>query len=91
MIEGMPAITITLLDPEAGRARDLVLHQRGAVRDARHAHARLVELAADLGHAFLQDARPLPGDDSSGTPNALATHSAVMSSCVGPMPPVVNT
>src|SRR5579875_1778496 len=28
---------------------------------------------------------------SHGTPKAAATHSLVMSSCVGPMPPVVNT
>ena len=28
---------------------------------------------------------------TSGTSNAVAMHSAVMSSCVGPMPPVVNT
>ena len=31
------------------------------------------------------------GSSTSSTPNASATHSAVMSSCVGPMPPVVNT
>jgi len=31
------------------------------------------------------------GCGSHGTPNAAATHSLVMSSCVGPMPPVVNT
>ena len=29
-------------------------------------------------------------DERALTPNALATASAVMSSCVGPMPPVVN-
>ena len=31
------------------------------------------------------------GCGSQGTPNAAAMHSLVMSSCVGPMPPVVNT
>ena len=31
------------------------------------------------------------GSTSIVTPNALATQSAVMSSWVGPMPPVVNT
>ena len=42
-------------DPEAGRCRDLVEHQIGAGRNARHAHARLVELAAGLGQALAQD------------------------------------
>src|SRR6185312_14533876 len=31
------------------------------------------------------------GCGSHGTPKAAATHSLVISSCVGPMPPVVNT
>ena len=31
------------------------------------------------------------GCGSHGTPNAAATHSLVMSSWVGPMPPVVKT
>jgi hypothetical protein len=31
------------------------------------------------------------GSLSIGTPNAFATHSAVMSPCVGPIPPVVKT
>ena len=38
-----------IADPEAGRAGHFVGDQRGALRNARHAHARLVELAAGLG------------------------------------------
>ena len=33
-------------DPDAGRARHLVEHEIGALRDARHPHARLVHLAS---------------------------------------------
>ena len=75
---------------EAGRDRDRVLDQLGAVGNARHAQARRRQLHAAALEALAQEQRPL-GWTSMPTPNALATQSAVMSSWVGPMPPVVNT
>jgi len=82
---------MTLPSQKPGAAETLLWTEIGAGRDAGHAHARLVHLArrswASRALRIL-DRRA----DRSRSPrrNALATHSAVMSSWVGPMPPVVN-
>ena len=44
-----------IAEPEAGRGRDFVVNEIGAGRDARHAHARLVHLAAGLRQPLAQD------------------------------------
>ena len=52
MIDGTPAITMTLPIQKPG-APDTLLSTRSApCGDARHAHARLVHLAAHLGDAL---------------------------------------
>ena len=66
-------------------------HELGAVGNARHAQARLVQLDAARLVVRLHDRQRARGSTSMPTPNALATQSAVMSSWVGPMPPVVKT
>jgi hypothetical protein len=69
-----------IADPEAGRARHLIGDQFGAVRDARHAQARLVQLAADLGHAFFEDfdgARMMMDFDAEGLGNAVGGYVVV--------------
>src|SRR5215813_4142454 len=55
MIEGTPAITITLPIPEARRPRHLVEDEIRALGDARHAQACLVHLGAGRLHPFVQD------------------------------------
>ena len=44
-----------IAEPEAGRCRHLVVDEVGAGRDARHAHARLVEFAAGLLQPVAED------------------------------------
>ena len=90
MIIGTPAMTMDIADPEARRGGDGVDDELGALRDARHAQPRLVRLDAALLPARLEHGARLRLIGSA-TPKALATQSAVMSSCVGPMPPVVKT
>ena len=57
MIEGTPAITMTLPSQKTGAAEILFSSSNGALRDPRHAQACLVELhrrrpgAEDLDHA----------------------------------------
>src|SRR5262249_14380353 len=55
MIEGTPAITITLPIPEARRPRHLVEDEIRALGDARHAQACLVHLGAGRLNPFVQD------------------------------------
>ena len=90
MIGGTPAMTMTLPSLKPGRDRHLVVHQLGAGRNAGHAHARLVHLDAGLRDALDHDrerARSYVDADAE----RLGDESAVMSSWVGPMPPVVKT
>ena len=54
-----------------------------------HLHARRVDLLGRI--VGEQPALGLGVAPDSGAPNALATQAEVMSSWVGPMPPVVNT
>ena len=76
-------------DPEARRDGNRIVDVLGAARHARHALARVGELHLALGIVRGEQGSAF-ASYSHGTPNALATESAVMSSCVGPMPPVVN-
>jgi len=57
MIEGTPAITITLPIPEARRPRHLVEDEIRALGDARHAQACLVHLGAGRLNPFVRRAR----------------------------------
>ena len=78
MIEGTPAITITLPIQKPGAPDHLVEDEFRALGNARHAQARLVHLGAGRLHPFVQDGeRARIAVD--GTPNAFATQSAVMS------------
>ncbi len=81
-----------IADGEAGRDRDGVVDQRGAARQGRHALAGRVEVAGRGAAGIVAAIRArVSACGSHGTPKAAATHSLVMSSCVGPMPPVVKT
>ena len=91
MTLGMPAMTKTLPIWKPGALETGLSIRLGALGNARHAQARLVRLAPDLLEMREQDLDRLRDDDRSSTPKALATASAVMSSWVGPMPPVVKT
>ncbi len=90
MIEGTPAITITLPIQKPG-APDTSLRTRSAPFGMRviRMRASLISLPVALSHSCrMASAR---GSMSIGTPNALATQSEVMSSWAGPIPPVVKT
>ena len=50
MIDGTPAMTMTLPIQKPG-AFETLLSELGARRDARHAHARLVDLGAHRGRS----------------------------------------
>src|SRR5262249_27191552 len=91
MIEGTPAITITLPIQKRG-APETLLRMRSAPLGMRlMRRARLVHLGAGCLHPFVQDGERARGSVSIGTPNALATQAAVMSLWVGPIPPVGKT
>jgi hypothetical protein len=90
MIDGTPAITITLSIQKPGAPDTLLMMRSAAFGDTRHAQARLVHLGAGRLHPFVQMASAR-GSVSIGAPNAFAMHSAVMSLWVGPIPPVVKT
>ena len=79
-----------IADPEPRCPGYLVCNERGTVRDAGHAQARLVELAAGLGQPLPEDRHRL-GVERKRDTEGLRQQSAAMSSWVGPMPPVVNT
>ena len=90
MIDGTPAITITLPMRKPG-APDCLFSTRSAPAGMRamRSRASFISTPRAANRSFMiATAR---GSTSIETPNALATESAVMSSCVGPMPPVVNT
>ena len=88
MIEGTPAITCTLPMRKPGAA-DTLLRMRSAPSGMRAMRSR-ASFRSFSAMRVSSSARAR-GSTSIDTPNALATQSAVMSSWVGPMPPVVNT
>ena len=55
MIEGTPAMTMTLSIQNPGRARHLVGHEIGALGNARHAHARFVHFRPGRAQPLLHD------------------------------------
>ena len=55
MIEGTPAITMTLPIQKPGAPDTLLSDELGALGNARHAHARLVHLGAGRGEPLLHD------------------------------------
>ena len=88
MMRGTPAITITLPMKKPG-ARETGLSTRSAP-----AGMRAMRSLAGVRSASLSRSRSMArarGSMSMVTPNAFATASAVMSSWVGPIPPVVKT
>ena len=90
MMLGTPASTITLPSQKPGAAETL-FRTRSAP-----AGMRVMRMRASLSSAPVWARRSCRiftarGSWSIGTPNALAIDCAVMSSWVGPMPPVVNT
>ena len=77
-----------IAERESRRLRDRILDQLRALRNPRHAEPRFVELGpCGMRSRRIATAR---GSTSIGTPKALAIESAVMSSWVGPIPPVVK-
>ena len=89
MTEGTPAMTMTLPIQKPGALEIRIGDQLGAMRNARHAAARFVEVfRLDPLQQKRDGARVFGNPDAE---SASATASAVMSSCVGPMPPVVKT
>ena len=88
MIEGTPAITMTLPSQKPGAAE--ILFSTSSAPCGIRAMRRRASLSSMRG-ARARKISTTRGSTSIGTPNALATLSAVMSSWVGPMPPVVNT
>jgi len=79
---------VHIADGEARRLGHGVCDERGAGGNAGHAQPRLVEI--ELRDA-LEQHRDGAWIDVDGHAEGLATESAVMSSWVGPMPPVVKT
>ena len=90
MIDGTPAITITLSIQKPG-APDTLLWMRSAPLGIRVMRRRASFISAPV--VFSQSFRMASarGSVSIGTPKALATQAAVMSLWVGPIPPVVKT
>ena len=88
MIDGTPAMTMTLPSQKPGAAE--ILLSTSAAPCGMRAMRRRASLSCMAGARALKISTTR-GSTSIGTPNALATLSAVMSSWVGPMPPVVNT
>ncbi len=88
MIVGTPAMTWTLPSEKPG-AFDTEFSISSAPAGMRAIRSR-ASLSWSLGIRSRSNATAR-GSTSIATPNALATESAVMSSWVGPMPPVVKT
>ena len=87
MMAGTPAITITLPSMKPG-AFEMSLRIRSAPSGMRAMRRRASFRSSGLIRcSSISIAR---GSSPIGTPKALATLSAVMSSWVGPMPPVVK-
>ena len=90
MIEGTPAITITLWIQKPGAPDTLLRMKIRAFGDTRHAQARLVHLGAGLVDPFVQDGeRARIGVDRHAEclPHAVGGNVAVGR----PIPPVVKT
>jgi hypothetical protein len=90
MIEGTPAITITLPIQKPG-APDTLLRIRSAPSGRRVMRRRASFISAPVVFTHLCRMASARGSVSIGTPNAFATQAAVMSPWVGPIPPVVKT
>src|SRR5262249_50636832 len=90
MIEGTPAITITLPIQKPG-APDTLLRIRSAPLGRRVMRRRASFISAPVVFTHLCRMASARGSVSIGTPNAFATQAAVMSPWVGPIPPVVET
>src|SRR5262249_39524141 len=90
MIEGTPAITITLPIQKPG-APDTLLRIRSAPLGRRVMRRRASFISAPVVFTHLCRMASARGSVSIGTPNAFATQAAVMSPWVGPIPPVVKT
>jgi hypothetical protein len=90
MIEGTPAITMTLPIQKPG-APDTLLRMRSAPLGMRVMRRRAAFISAPVVFTHSCRIASERGSLSIGTPNAFATQSAVMSPWVGPIPPVVNT
>ncbi len=89
MIAGTPAITITLPIQKPG-APDTLFFTSAAPRGMRAMRRRASLSSPPILAMRSFRIATASGLTSSGAPKALAMQSAVMSSCVGPMPPVVN-
>ena len=87
---GMPAMVMTLPIQKPG-APDTLFATSAAPRGMRAMRSRASLSSPPILASRSFRIATASGCRSSGTPNAFATQSAVMSSCVGPMPPVVNT
>ena len=83
-----PGNHIDIADAKPRRNRDRVLDQLRSGRDAGHAPPRRRQIARRIALKHGGDNARVFADRD---PNARATASAVISSWVGPMPPVVTT
>src|SRR6516162_8754672 len=90
MIEGTPAITITLPIQKPG-APDTLLRMSSAPLGMCVMRRRASFVSAPVVFTHSCRMASARGSVSIGTPNAFATQSAVMSPWVGPIPPVVKT
>ena len=90
MIEGTPAITITLPIQKPG-APDTLLRMSSAPLGMRVMRRRASFISAPVVFTHSCKMASARGSLSIGTPTAFATQSAVMSAWVGPIPPVVKT
>src|SRR5215831_3076030 len=90
MIEGTPAITITLPIQKPG-APDTLLRMRSAPLGMRVRRRRASFISAPVVFTHSCKMRARADRCRSAQPNAFATQSAVMSPWVGPIPPVVMT
>ena len=90
MIAGTPAMVMTLPIQKPGAAETLLVTRSAPFGTrAMRMRASFISVPRASKRAFIT--RDRSGSWSMPTPKALATLSAVMSSWVGPMPPVVNT
>src|SRR5262249_2774627 len=89
MIEGTPAITITLPIQKPGPP-DTWLRMRSAPLGMRVRRRRASFISAPVVFTHSCRMASARGSVSIGTPNAFATQSVVMSPWVGPIPPVVK-
>ncbi len=90
MIEGTPAITMTFSIQKPGAPETLLA--TSSAPSGMRAMRRRASLSSPPILAMRSFRIATASACSlSSTPKAFATQSAVMSSCVGPMPPVVKT